>query len=187
MELYIGDQVGLPDEGDGVDVGTVESWDDGWFVRINETGELTGPWSDDELSKTGSRQANELMGYPEDDMMEEDDEMEPGEVPVANSVASVLPAQNRVSDWRDRYKRAFHGNPVSGYTNWDTFEVAMYVENHYDIYQATEAAASREVLAEIAEPMIRAKPEYQDMAYDGGYIEWSNVDWADVYDGRFTT
>lgn len=51
--FYIGDRV-LIEDGEG-DTGIVESGDGPhWYVRLDD-GELTGPWSDDELSKVGSR------------------------------------------------------------------------------------------------------------------------------------
>lgn len=56
--------------------------------------------------RTASKVANELVGYPGDDM--EDEEMpEVEEIPIAGMARRnpILPAQGRVTDWRNRSNR----------------------------------------------------------------------------------
>jgi hypothetical protein len=43
-EIRLGQYVAIPPYENSGDIGTVELFDGGWFIRLIGTGELTGPW-----------------------------------------------------------------------------------------------------------------------------------------------
>lgn len=68
-----------------------------------------------------------------------------------------------------------------GYSNWETWNVSLAVENEYDIYMATEGVTSGFEMGNIVTPMLRALPHWQS-TIEG--MDWSLVNWTEVAEVR---